>query len=182
VKRGEVVDIDATPLDIGHTPTISDVFAQRAVVATGSGYLVSRKERGVRILRQSDLGEVASIPASGVQAASLVGNLLLLKDGATLRRAKRRRLRVSPETRTSPGAAIPPSNPHIRHLLGFDGHILYYSAQYDYSHAALGFATFDGSGPAPLPFSEPAESMVETDRALVMGLPGELVTIQPQCE
>jgi hypothetical protein len=81
--RDGVRFLDASPLDSGGNPTLADVFAPTAGVSTGAGYLVLRERSRVRIVRQSDHAEVVSIPVSGVLAASLVGERLLLEGWRT---------------------------------------------------------------------------------------------------
>ena len=74
-----VRSIDASPLDSGGAPTLSDVFAPTAGVTTSAGYLVLRERAAVRILRQADHAELVSIPVAGALAASLVGDALLVE-------------------------------------------------------------------------------------------------------
>jgi hypothetical protein len=76
--------VDAAPLDTGGDPTLSDVFSPTAGVSAGAGHLVLRAADAVRVLRQSDHAEVASVPASGVLAASLAGGRLLLEGFRTV--------------------------------------------------------------------------------------------------
>ncbi len=71
--------VDASPLETGGDPVLSDVFAPNAGLSTGSGHIILREKSSVRILRQSDHTEVASIPESGVLAASLIGTRLLVE-------------------------------------------------------------------------------------------------------
>ena len=75
--------IDASELDAGGDPTLSDVFAPTAGVTTSAGYLVLKERGAVRILRQADHVEVVSIAVAGVQAASLVGDQLLVQGWRT---------------------------------------------------------------------------------------------------
>lgn len=80
----------------------------------------------------------------------------------------------------------PTQEPFIEHLLGFDGRTAYYSLL-DFTggvFVGLGTARFGDAGPAPalLPLDELAQTMVEADRALVVGMPGQLVTLRPQCD
>ena len=80
VNTGDGVrTIDAAPLDGGGAPTLGDVFSTPAGVVTSPGFLVLRGADAVRVLRQSDLGEVASIPAGGALAATVAGGRLLVE-------------------------------------------------------------------------------------------------------
>lgn len=71
--------IDASPLDAGGDPTLSEVFAPTAGVSTGPGKLILRERNAVRIIRQSDHAEVAALAVAGVLAASLAGPRLVLE-------------------------------------------------------------------------------------------------------
>jgi hypothetical protein len=81
----------------------------------------------------------------------------------------------------------PPANPYIAHLLGFDGRFAYYSLWPLAAGAplnAFGVAAFGPGGaiPSPLPLADGAQSLVQTAGALVLGLPSEIVTLQPFCQ
>jgi hypothetical protein len=80
----------------------------------------------------------------------------------------------------------PTPEPFIKHLLGFDGRTAYYSLL-DLSGGpvvGLGASAFGETGPAAsqLALDDTAQSMIETDGALVVGLPNQLVTLRPQCQ
>ncbi|HET7504006.1 MAG TPA: hypothetical protein VFK02_23460 [Kofleriaceae bacterium] len=81
--RDGVRFIDAGPLDTGGSPTLSEVVAPASGVRTASAHLLLLGTTGVRVLRQSDLSEVVSIPVGGALAASLVGTRLLVEGWRT---------------------------------------------------------------------------------------------------
>jgi hypothetical protein len=68
---------------------------------------------------------------------------------------------------------------YIPHLLGFDGHAAYFAADI---HKGLGVAAFGNGDATQFLLDDTPQSMVETDGALVLGLPTQLVTVRPQCE
>jgi hypothetical protein len=71
--------VDATPLDTGGDPTLSDVFAPPSGVVSSPPYLLLRDASGVHVLLESDLTAVTSIVESGVLGAARTGSMLVVE-------------------------------------------------------------------------------------------------------
>ena len=83
--------------------------------------------------------------------------------------------------------ATPPSEAFIEHLLAFDGRTIYYAAHFFAAGSppdGLGAAAFGDPAepPPPVALDDTAQMLIEASGALVVGLPGELVTVRPACE
>ncbi|HEU4728983.1 MAG TPA: hypothetical protein VFT22_13860 [Kofleriaceae bacterium] len=80
----------------------------------------------------------------------------------------------------------PMPEPFIEHLLGFDGRTVYYSVLELSTglFVGVGAAVFGDAGPAvaSIALDDTAQTMVEADGALVLGLRDQLVTVRPHCE
>jgi len=71
--------IDASPLDTGGDPTLSDVIAPPAGVAVSGSHLLLMTAAAVRILDEPSLDELVSVPVAGARAATLFGDRLLVE-------------------------------------------------------------------------------------------------------
>jgi hypothetical protein len=69
----------------------------------------------------------------------------------------------------------------LSHILSFDGRLVYYAQSLPFGLGVAGFGT-GGVSPAPLLLDDYPQSLVATESGLVVGLPGELATVQVRCE
>jgi hypothetical protein len=71
--------IDASPLDTGGDPTLSEIIAPTAGVSISGSHLVLMTPTAVEILDEPSLDEVVEVPVARVRAAALFGDRLLVE-------------------------------------------------------------------------------------------------------
>lgn len=71
--------VDASPLDTGGDPTLSDIIAPTAGVSISGSHLLLLKPTGVDILDEPSLDEVVAVPVARPRAAALFGDRLLVE-------------------------------------------------------------------------------------------------------
>ena len=76
---GGVRFVDASPLDSGGDPILSDVFAPTAGVSVSGDRLLLMEPTAVRILSEPALDELVSVPVARPRAAALFGDRLLVE-------------------------------------------------------------------------------------------------------
>src|ERR1044071_6526377 len=71
--------VDASPLDTGGDPTLSEIVAPTAGVSISGSHLLLMTPTAVDILDEPSLDQVVAVPVARVRAAALFGDRLLVE-------------------------------------------------------------------------------------------------------